>query len=240
MNSGDGAYDLWYWPGIPGRGEFVRLTLEAAGIPYRDRAREDGAEALVEDMAGHPGGPAYAPPYITIEGRTIAQTATILLYLSERHDCGPANMKNRYWLNQVQLTVMDMVAEAHNAHHPLSVALYYQDQKAEAARAARHFREERMPGYFQWFERALGAVPGEWLAGNRWSYADLSLFQLVAGLRHAFPQRMAALAGNYARLEQVHDHVAGLPELQDYFRSNRRVPFSNDGIFRHYPELDGG
>lgn len=232
------AYDLWYWPNIPGRGEFVRLALEACAIPYRDRAREDGAEALVADLKRHDGGPAYAPPYLVTDDGTLSQTANILMYLSERHDCGPTGMKARYWLNQVQLTIMDVVEEAHNVHHPVGVMLYYEDQKAEAVRAAEQFREQRMPGYFAWFERALQAMQGDWLNGSRWSYADLSLFQLFAGLRYAFPQRMKAIAQDYPRLCKVHGLVEKLPELQDYFRSNRRMAFNQDGIFRHYPELD--
>ncbi|MDX3911315.1 MAG: glutathione S-transferase [Sphingobium sp.] len=232
------AYDFWYWPGIQGRGEFVRLTLEAAGIPYRDRAREDGAQALMDDMASHDVGPAFAPPYISIDGQAVSQTANILSFLSERHDLSPSSMKARYWLNQLQLTIMDVVEEAHDVHHPVAVMLYYDDQKAEAARAAKHFREERIPKYLGWFEKALDAQPGDWLAGTRWSYADLSLFQLVAGLAYAFPRRMACAKDAYPKVMALHARVAALPELQDYLQSERRVPFNQDGIFRHYPELD--
>ncbi|WP_031304661.1 glutathione S-transferase [Sphingobium quisquiliarum] len=232
------AYDFWYWPSIPGRGEFVRLTLEACAIPYRDRAREDGAEALIADMARHDAGPAFAPPYIATDGRTIAQTANILFYLAERHECGPSGLKARYWLLQVQLTIMDMVAEAHDVHHPLSSALYYEEQKAEALRAAHGFRDQRIPKYLAYFDHALASEAGGWLAGERWSYADLSFFHLVEGLRYAFPLRMATLAGRYARVEDLHGRVAALPELQDYFGSNRRLSFNDQGVFRHYPELD--
>ncbi len=232
------AYDLWYWPTIPGRGEFVRLTLEACAIPYRDRAREDGAEAMMADMKRHEAAPAFAPPYLAIDGMTIAQTANILFYLSERHECGPSGMKSRYWLAQVQLTIMDMVAEAHDVHHPLGVGLYYEDQKTEAQRRAREFREERIPKFLDYFERALGAEAGDWLAGARWSYADLSLFQLIAGLRYAFPQRMTSVDHEYPAVMALHDRVAALPALADYLGSDRRLPFSEDGIFRHYPQLD--
>ncbi|WP_336957922.1 glutathione S-transferase [Sphingobium aquiterrae] len=232
------AYDFWYWPDIPGRGEFVRLTLEACRIPYRDRAREDGAQALVADMQRHGAGPAYAPPYLAMDGHTVSQTANILMFLAERHDCGPATMEARYWLNQVQLTIMDMVAEAHDVHHPLSATLYYEDQKAEAARAAAPFRTERMPGYFAWFERALGARHGDWLAGERWSYADLSLWHLVEGLHHAFPRRMATIAGEYPLMRALCGRVATLDALQAYLNSSRRIAFNRNGIFRHYPELD--
>lgn len=234
------AYDFWYWPNIPGRGEFVRLTLEACGIAYVDCAREQGAQALIGDMAGHGGAPAFAPPYLVIGDDTVSQVANILLYLSERHECGPATtMQNRYWLHQVQLTIADMVADTHNVHHPVGSALYYEDQKAEALRAAGLFREQRIPKYLGWFERALAARPGAWFAEGHWSHADLSLFQLVEGLRYAFPRRMATLTPDYPRVETVRSNVAALPELQDYFRSNRRMAFNQDGIFRHYPELDG-
>ncbi|HUD90280.1 glutathione S-transferase [Sphingobium sp.] len=232
------AYDFWYWPTIPGRGEFVRLTLEACAIPYRDRAREDGADALMTDMEKHDAGPAFAPPYLSVDGATIAQTANILFYLSERHDCGPSGMKARYWLAQVQLTIMDLVAEAHDVHHPVGVELYYKDQKAESLRRAQGFREQRIPKFLDWFERALRSQDGDWLAGTRWSHADLSLFHLVAGLRYAFPLRMATLLPGYPDLAALHDRVAALPELQDYLSSDRRLPFSEEDIFRHYPELD--
>lgn len=231
-------YDLWYWPSIPGRGEFVRLTLEACGIPYRDCARIDGADALVADMADHDAGPAFAPPYLGVDGSTIAQTANILFYLSERHECGPSGMKQRYWLAQVQLTIMDMVAQAHDVHHPVDVTLYYADQQAEALRATHGFRTHRMPKFLAYFERALRAGAGDWLGGARWSYADLSLFQLIAGLRYAFPLRMATLGPLYPALAALHDRVLVLPELRDYLSSDRRMSFNQDGIFRHYPELD--
>lgn len=232
------AYDLWYWPTIPGRGEFVRLTLEACGIAYRDRAREEGADALVADMAGHAGGPAFAPPYLSIDGITIAQTANILFYLSERHECGPSGMKSRYWLAQLQLTIMDLVAEAHDVHHPVGIDLYYEDQKAEALRRAQGFRDQRIPKYLRYCERALTADSRVWLSGARWSYADLSLFHVIAGLRYAFPLRMATLVGAFPAVMALHDRVANLPELQDYLASDRRLPFSEEDIFRHYPELD--
>ncbi|MEC3912524.1 glutathione S-transferase [Sphingobium sp. CR2-8] len=232
------AYDFWYWPGIAGRGEFVRLMLEACGIPYSDRARQDGADALMADMADHAHGPAFAPPYLSIDGSTIAQTANILFYLAERHQCGPSGMKSRYWLAQLQLTIMDMVAESHDVHHPVGLDLYYEDQKPEALRRATGFREERMPKYLAYFERAMAAEEGDWLAGRQWSYADLSLFHLVAGLRYAFPLRTATLEPDFPAVAALHDRVAAMPELQEYLASDRRLPFTQEDIFRHYPELD--
>jgi len=232
------AYDFWYWSTIAGRGEFVRLTLEACGIAYRDCARIDGDGAMMADMERHDAGPAFAPPYLVADGRTVAQTANILFYLAERHECGPEGLRPRYWLAQVQLTVMDMVAEAHDVHHPLGPGLYYEEQKAEALRAAHGFRAGRIPKFLTYFEHALSAEPGDWLAARRWSYADLSLFHLVAGLRHAFPLRMATLMPSFPRLADLHDRVAALPELRDYLASQRRLPFTNEDIFRHYPELD--
>ncbi|ARP89899.1 glutathione S-transferase [Bordetella genomosp. 9] len=233
------TYDLWYWDGIPGRGEFVRLALEAAGIAYRDRAREPGGdEALARDMKARDVHPPFAPPYlVTSEGMTIGQTANILLFLGERHGLAPQDPAGRLWVHQIQLTIADLVAEAHDVHHPIANSLYYEDQKKEAARRARHFREERIPKFMGWFERIL-VHEGLWLAGgDRWTYADLSLFQLIDGLRFAFPRRMATLAGQYPKVMRLHERVATLPELQAYLNSDRRLPYG-DGIFRHYPELD--
>ena len=230
-------YDLWYWPGFPGRGEFVRLALEQAGVPYRDRAIAEGADALVADLKAERSEPPFAPPYLVTDGQVIAQVANILLYLGERYDLAPAGPAGRLWVNQCQLTIADIVAEAHDVHHPVAVSAYYEEQKTEAARFAAGFRAERMPKYLGWFERVL-AARGDWLAGDDPSYADLSLFQLVEGLRFAFPRRMAAIEGDHPKVVALRDRVAALPRIAAYLASARRQPFGQ-GIFRHYPELDG-
>lgn len=233
------AYDLWYWPGIQGRGEFVRLPLEAAGIDYRDRARETGEGGLIADMAGRTGRTPFAPPYLDIGGgMAIAHVANILLWLGEQHDLAPSNMADRFWLHQVQLTVTDFVAEVHQVHHPVGGGLYYEEQKPEAARFAEEFRADRMPKYLGYFEEAATANRGDWLIGDRWTYADCSLFQLVEGLRYMFPKRVATLEKDLPALIRIHDQVAELPGIRAYLASERRIPFNTDGIFRHYPELD--
>lgn len=233
------TYDLWYWDGIPGRGEFVRLALEAGGILYRERAREPGIgeDALIQDMLSDRKQPPFAPPYLVVGKMTLAQTANILLFLGEKHGLAPATVSGRLWVNQLQLTIADMVAEAHDTHHPISASDYYEDQKDEAARRARGFREERIPKFLGYFERVL-AGPDAWLAGGkRWSYADLSLFHLVDGLLFAFPRRMGTQAVKFPNVMALHRRVAELPALQPYFASGRRLPFG-EGIFRHYRELD--
>ncbi|MGK6318068.1 glutathione S-transferase [Sphingomonas sp. DT-204] len=232
-------YNLWYWTGIQGRGEFVRLAMEAAGIAYRDCARELGDRAMIEDMkARSKGGGPFAPPYLEVDGSVIAHVATILLYLGERHGLAPSTVADRYWLHQLQLTITDFVAEVHNVHHPVGTGLYYEDQKAEAARAAREFREERIPKFLRHFETAANANAGDWLIDDRWTYADCSLFQVVEGLRYMFPRRMAAIEGDCPALVRIRDRVAELPGIRSYLQSDRRIAFNTDGIFRHYPELD--
>jgi glutathione S-transferase len=232
------AYKLWYWPNIQGRGEFVRLALEAAGIEYEDCARVRGADALIADMKAADGRGPYAPPYLQLDGVRIGQVATILAFLGTQHDLAPTRLYDRYWLAQVQLTIADMVAEVHNVHHPVELMAYYQDQKAEAARAATQFRDARMPKFLEYFEGVVTANPGEWTIDNRWTYVDTSLFQLVEGLRYMFPKRMAAIEADYPALIRVHDLVAELPGIRAYLKSDRRIPFNQEGIFRHYPELD--
>jgi glutathione S-transferase len=232
-------YDLWYWPTIPGRGEYIRLALEAGSVPYRDLARdagEQGAARLIDDLGAGRDDPPFAPPYLIADGMVISQTANILLFLGEKHGLAPADQAGRLWINECQLTLADMVAEAHDTHHPISASAYYEEQKPEAARRAADFRANRMPKFLSWFERLL-AHRGHWLAGECWSYADLSLFQLIEGLNFAFPRRMATVTRDTPRIMALRDAVAGLPELQVYLSSDRRLPFS-DGIFRHYPELD--
>ncbi|HEX4694414.1 glutathione S-transferase [Sphingomonas sp.] len=231
-------YKLWYWPSIQGRGEFVRLAMEGAGIAYVDCAREQGAEALIKDMkARHPFEP-FAPPYLDTGEMTIAQVAHILTWLADAHGLAPQDQPTLFWTIQLQLTVSDFVAEVHNVHHPVALDEYYKDQKPEAARNAEGFRDKRMPKFLGYFDRAAGALDGDFVAGAQWSPIDTSLFQLVEGLRYAFPKRMAAIERDYPHLTALHDRVAEIPGVAAYLQSDRRIPFNEDGIFRHYPELD--
>lgn len=231
-------YDLWYWPDLPGRGEFVRLPMEAAGIEYRDRARTEGAEALVADLEARTAHAPFAPPYLASDKLVVAQTANILMFLGERHGLGPSSMADRLWLNEVQLTIADIVAEVHNVHHPVAAGAYYDEQKPEAARAAAQFREERMPKFLGWLEKAVTCNDGGWLVDGRWTYGDTSLFQLVEGLRYMFPRRMATLERDCPGVIRLRDQVADLPGVRAYLKSDRRLAFNEDGIFRRYPELD--
>ena len=229
------TYELWYWDGIPGRGEFVRLALEAGRIPYTEPPRErDGL--LGPDLAAERAHPPFAPPYLKAGNLVISQTANILLFLGEKHGLAPDDVSGRLWVNQLQLTIADWVVEAHDVHHPIDGGLYYEDQKPEALRRAEAFRTERLPKFLNYFSTVL-ARNKPFLAGASWSYADLSLFQMIEGLQYAFPRRMATLAPKHARILDVHRCVAGLPGIKAYLESPRRLPFGN-GIFRHYPELD--
>jgi glutathione S-transferase len=230
------SYQLWYWPDIPGRGEFIRLALEAAEVDYEDMAREKGVEALVEDMASREGIKPFAPPYIVDGDLCIGQTAHILAFLADRHDFGAGDLETDLSLIQLQLDVADIVGEVHNVHHPIAGALYYHDQMDAAYEAARQFRETRIPKYLDHFEQALEENGGPFVLGERWTHVDTSLFQLIEGLDYMFPSRMAGL--DYPRLELCREEVMELPGVEAYLESGRRLAFNEDGIFRHYPELD--
>ncbi len=232
------SYKLWYWPSIQGRGEFVRLALEGAEIAYEDCARGVGEEGLMADLNDRTGRTPFAPPYLELDGLVMAQVANILMYLGERHGLAPSSMADRLWLNQLQLTIADLVAEVHNVHHPVAMMDYYADQKPEAARAAKQFREERLPKFLGHFEDAAQANTGDWLIDHKWTYADTSLFQVIEGLRYMFPRRMKTLEADYPNLVRIHDQVAELPGIKAYLKSDRRLAFNTDGIFRAYPELD--
>lgn len=232
------GYELYYWAGVQGRGEFVRLTLEEAGVPYKDVARENepALMRLLKDRnLDHP---PFAPPFLKAGKLLIGQTANILMFLGVRHGLAPKSEAGRLWTHQLQLTISDLVAEVHDAHHPISSGLYYEDQKREAARRTQALRNERLPKYLGYFARVLAQSSSGWLAGRRLTYADLSLFQVMAGLRYAFPRRTKALERAYGQLTTLHDRVAARPKIAAYLASARRIPFSTEGIFRHYPELD--
>lgn len=240
------AYELHYWPTIQGRGEFVRLALEAAGAPYIDVAR--GTEAAGQGVSAmlhclHDSAvrhPPFAPPFLKDGEMLLGQTSAILHYLAPKLKLVARSEQARLWTLQIQLTIADMVDEAHDTHHPVGSGLYYEDQKPEALRRAKEFCRERMPKFLLWFERIVVRNPtGSWhLVGARLSYADLSLFQLVEGLRYAFPKAAHSALARTPGVVRLHDHVAALPSVAAYLRSERRIPFNEQGIFRRYPELD--
>src|ERR1700731_403232 len=235
-------YEFYYWAGIQGRGEFARLALEEAGAEYVDVARQAGGEVAMMRLLGgaEAGHLPFAPPFLKAGELIIAQTANILLYLGAHHGLAPTDEAGRLWAHQLQLTIADFVDDAHDTHHPIASSLYYEDQQAEARRRAADFIANRIPKYLGYFERVLEHNPqGErHLVGRRLSYCDLSLFQLVAGLRYAFPRRMAQLEPRFRRVAALHERIAERPPVKAYLKSARRIPFNEHGIFRHYPELD--
>jgi glutathione S-transferase len=232
-------YELYYWPNIQGRGEYVRLALEEAGAEYVDVARsERGLAAMMRMMQARGGTPPFAPPFLKAGKLVIGQTANILLYLGSRHGLAPKTEAGRLWVNQLQLTVADLVLEIHDTHHPLGPSLYYEDQRQPAKQRSEEFWKERVPKYLGFFEGILKNSGGAWLIGRRLTYVDLSLFQIVEGLRYAFPKRMKAFERKIPGLAGLHDRVAVRPRIKAYLESERRIPFNEDGIFRRYKELD--
>lgn len=223
-------YELYYWPGIPGRGEFVRLAFEKAGVDYIDVCREKGLKKMEEFLDGKKGGfTPFAPPFLKVGKLIIAQTAHILYFLAPRLTLVSKSETARLYAHQLQLTIADFVQEIHDVHHPISGGLYYEEQKKEAKRRAAYFTQERIPQFLSYFEsEGIGKA----------TYVDLSLFHLISGLRYAFPKTMAHL--NYPKLFKLYEKLAAHQRIVAYLNSDRRTPFSKDGIFRHYPELDQG
>jgi glutathione S-transferase len=233
-------YELYYWPGIQGRGEFVRLALEDAGTDYVDVARRPrGMAAMSRYLESRSvKQPPFAPPFLKAGNRVIAQTANILFFLGLRLRLAPKQDAGRLWAHQLQLTIADWVAEVHDAHHPIAGSLYYEEQRREAKRRAKNFTAERLPKFLNYFEQVLERNGSRVLVGSAVSYVDLSLFQMIEGLRYAFPRAMTKQERKHRRVIALRDRVAARPRLAAYLASERRLPFNQAGIFRHYPELD--
>lgn len=240
-------YELYYWPTVQGRGEFVRLALEDAGADYVDVARlpegsGGGTSALLrwldDPATGHP---SFAPPFLKAGRRLIGQTANILLFLGPRLGLAPRDETGRLWTHQLQLTISDLMAEIHDSHHPIAGSLYYEDQRDEAKRRSASLRRERLPKYLGYFEKVLADNARgrqRCLVGSAVTHADLSLFQVLEGLRYAFPRAMRRLEPSLPLCVALHERIAARPPIASYLASTRRIPFNNDGIFRRYPELD--
>jgi len=240
-------YELYYWPHIQGRGEFIRLALEEGAAEYVDVGRLPESEGggrpavarMLEDVADVR--TPFAPPILKAGKLLISQTANILLYLGPRLGLVPDAEAARLWAHQLQLTLSDLVVEAHDTHHPIAKSLYYEDQKPEALRRAADFRALRLPKFLGYFERVLAANPGgdHYLVGKSLTYVDLSMFQAIAGLSYAFPRAMGAMPRKHSKLAALYRRVQERPRIAAYLASSRRIPFNDRGIFRHYPELDG-
>lgn len=231
-------YELYYWSGIQGRGEFIRLALEEAGADYNDVAREQGDKAITPFLDGsHDGALPFAPPFLRAGRNVIAQVANILQYLGPPLGLVPASESRRLYAHQLELTISDLVAEVHDSHHPIAGSLYYKDQRKEARRRAADLRDTRLPKYLGYFERVLERGGGRY-ALRKFSYVDLSLFQLMAGLAYAFPHAMHRLENDLPLLHALKTRIAERPNIAAYLDSPRRLPFNEDGIFRYYRELD--
>jgi glutathione S-transferase len=239
-------YELYYWPGIQGRGEFVRLALEDAGADYVDFAlvpegKGGGVAALERFLDGEDvERPPFAPPFLKAGRQLIGQTANILLYLGGRLELAPRDAAGKLWTHQLQLTIADFVAEIHDTHHPIGGGLYYEQQKPAAKRRANEFLANRLPKFLAYFELVLqrNRAGGPGMVGARTTYADLSMAQVIAGLRYAFPRASRKALRSCPRLRELHDEVFARPRIRRYLASGRRLPFNNDDIFRRYPELD--
>jgi glutathione S-transferase len=231
-------YELYYWPDIQGRGEFVRLALEEAGANYVDVGRKAGGVPKLLRLMKSAKHQPFAPPFLKAGNEIIGQTANVLLFLGARHSLAPKSQAGRLWINQLQLTISDFLVEVHDTHHPIASGLYYEDQRKPAKLRAADFLAKRAPRFLDYFERVLTESGGPYLSGRALTYADLSLFQVVAGLRYAFPKAMRRLEKKVPGVVALHDRVAMRPRIAAYLASPQRIPFNQSGIFRHYPELD--
>jgi glutathione S-transferase len=234
-------YELYYWPSIQGRGEFIRLALEEAGADYVDVARRKGGVAAMTKIieGGRIARPPYAPPFLKTGKLIVAQTAEILFYLGPRLKLAPRDEAGRLWAHQLQLTITDLVVRIHDTHHPVSGWLYFEEQRPAAKRRSKDFWRYQVPEMLGYFERLLQKNGGIYSVGRRLSYVDLSLFQIVEGLRYAFPKRMKRFEKKIPGLVALHDRVAKRPRIKAYLASKRRIPFSQWGIYRYFKELDG-
>ena len=238
-------YELYYWPHIQGRGEYVRLALEEGEADYVDVARLPESEGggrpavakLLQDASN--AHPPFAPPLLKAGKLIVSHTANVLQYLGPRLGLVPKSEAQRLYAHGLQLTITDFVLEAHDVHHPVAKILYYEDQKPEALRRAGHFRAERLTKFLNYFETVLARGGGRWMLGKSLSYVDLSMFQVIASLNYAFPQAMAGMQVKIPRLVALHDLVAARPRVANYLASEARLPFNTHDLMRHYPELDG-
>lgn len=172
------------------------------------------------------------------------QTPTILSYLGPRTGLVPDDEAGRLYVSQITATALDLGNEAHDTHHPVAVMAYYEEQKDESLRKAEDFRKSRIPKFFSYFERILqgnqewGNGQGKYLVGDKLTYADTTVWQVVDGLHHAFPKEIEAREGDFPLLlGKFYPSFKEEKRIKEYLGTERRQKYGN-GIFRRYPELD--
>lgn len=193
--------------------------------------------------------PVFAPPALRIPGEgkdgkslLIYQTPSILNYLGDRLGLAGEDEAEKAWILSHALTALDLNNEAHDTHHPISVAAYYEDQKEESLKKAKNFREARIPKFLGFFERVLKGNEkegqGKYLVGSKLSFADTTVWHVLNGLQFAFPKELEARQKDFPTLfETFYPSVQEQSRLKEYLASDRRFPYSN-GVYRYYPELD--
>ena len=148
-----------------------------------------------------------------------------------------------FFVNQLTLTALDGFSnEPHDVHHPIASAAYYEEQKDEALKKAKNYRDVRLPKFLGYYERVLSGEAsqgGEYLYGGQLTYADLVLFQTLDGVSFAFPKcvKTARDGGKYEKVWALYERVKGHEKIAEYLKSERRQKYKM-GIYRHYPELD--
>jgi glutathione S-transferase len=245
-------YELIYWPSLPGRGEFVRLVLEAGGASYSDIAAKsipDSAQAVLGLIAESNIGdatnpPIFAPPFLRHGDLSMNQTMNILRYLAPKFGLeGDGSEATKVHLASIAATIFDgLCNEAHETHHPIASSAYYEDQKPEAAKRAKNYIEERLPKFLTYVTRVLKAKTsggGPWLYGGTFTYADIVLFQCIDGNLFAFPKTMAKLRADskYDGVFKLYEAVKEVPKIAAYLSGKRPYQYG-EGIWRHYPELE--
>lgn len=237
--------ELFYWPGIQGRGEFPRMLLEDAGIPYVDVCRHVGGIDRMSAIMHGEGAPLmpFAPPFMNVDGMWISHTAAIMTYVAEKFGLAPRDEQEKMIARTLALTIADLLTEAHDTHHPITIEQHYEQQQDAALLRAAAFRDLRMPKFLRHFERTIAHNDrrggGGVIVGIEITYIDIALFQVIEGLSYAFPRALARVQGELPLLRSLHARVSKRPRLAAYLASERRVPFNEHDIFRRYPELDG-
>ena len=226
----------------------MRLALEEAGADYVDVARRGRqtrrAPAMMKLLESNPAGAAALCAAVPEAGKDISRRRRSFCSISApRLSLAPRDEAGRLWAHQLQLTVTDLVVHIHDTHHPVSGWLYYEEQRPAAKRRTADFWRYRAPKFLGYFERVLQRNGGKYMVGRRLTYVDLSLFQIVEGLRYAFPKRMKRFEKKVPLLIALHDRVAKRPRIAAYLvleTAHPVQPMGHLSVFQGAGRAEGG
>ncbi|XP_013395749.1 glutathione S-transferase [Lingula anatina] len=237
--SSSSEWVLYYWP-LAGRGEFVRLVFEEAGVPYKEINDVELLSKNFKKIDLPPSEdfsfPCFAPPVIKKGDFVLSQTPVICEYLGKKFGLYPdGGEEEEYHARQFNLTIHDFIADGRLAFHGRNHTESYYTQKEETQTYIDFFVKNRLPKWLRNLEHLLNANYGKhggkgYAIGTKMTYVDLALLHVLRATESQFPAPWEELKGSFPLCREFKERMSQRPNLAAYFKSDRCRPFEGNSM----------